>query len=883
MSELPSGTVTLLFSDMEGSTLLVRELGEAWPEVLQQQRELCREAWAAHGGHELGTEGDSFMVVFATAEAAVAAASDAQVHIAQARWPQSATVRIRIGVHTGSPMRSAEGYVGLDVHKAARVSAAAHGGQVLISEATGVLVEDALPAEHGLLDLGEHQLKDIPHRLRLLQLLGPGLERDFAPLKTHGGAGSLPALLTPTVGRDGEVGELQELLIEKQVRLINLTGPGGTGKTRLATALAASLADQYEDGIYFVPLASATSVDDMWAAMARVLDVPADGQVPPGFFDYVGQRRVILVLDNLEQIADADSVCRELLEAAPHVSIVATSRRALYVEGEHDHEVPPLPLPGGVDLDEASLDEIAASGAIQMFLDHAKRAKRTFELTPENAADVARLCSALDGLPLALELVAARVRLLSPSALLSRIDQALDLTTSDRSRGDRQRTIRGAIEWSYRLLTEPQRSVLDHLGVFEGGADLEAIESVVPPEEIAGHDLVDVLFDLVAASLVRVHDTDDGEPRFSLLETVKRFTRDQLAGNGTLSSAEARHAQLFYDRAKRLYEDEVALAQPFLIDLDNYTAVVERGAVGIVDPDWYDEGVPPLHALALLSRQAWMAGRIHVCAQWSRGALSWAETASDEAGRLSLNVTLAKALIDSGGLRDCLALLKSGRSGSSVSSGSALPNWVDVAAQTAEALGESVWAQFELGQLDDAQAALDELERLNLASGPSRRELDKARYVVAYSRGDLVEARRHLEVWMQGHPDPVKSANNLADLDLKLGHLRRAQTRLAEAASAACTQSDPLMIIIFSATFAAVIGAEHPLLCARVYGAYERARVVEALPDTSWGEAEDAEVLAAIRPLVSPEDWESAWAQGSTESLTDLLREMAALPPLRRD
>lgn len=871
MAELPSGTVTLLFADVEGSTALVRELGEAWAEVLQRQRELCRQAWAAHEGHELGTEGDSFFVAFATADQAVTAAVDAQRALAAQPWPGTTPLRVRIGIHTGSPMRTGEGYVGLDVHRAARVSAAAHGGQVLVSEATLALLTDGRDHQ----DLGEHALKDIPHRIRLHQVVAPGLERSFPPVRTQGGAGSLPTLMTPTVGRQGELAELRALLVDEGVRLVTLTGPGGTGKTRLATALAGEVAEAYPDGVFFVPLESATTGPEMWSGMAQVLDVPADGQVPPGFFDYVGHRRVLLVLDNLEQIADADAVCRELLVSAPHVSVVATCRRPLHVEGEHDHAVPPLLLPPD---DGSTFEEIAASGAVQMFVDHARRAKRTFELTPDNAADVAGLCAALDGLPLALEVVAARVRMLSPKALLVRIDQALDLATSDRSRADRQRTLRGAIEWSYQLLDGPHRTTLDHLGVFDGGADLEALGAVVPPERLEGQDLVDVLFDLTEASLVRAQETDDGEPRFTLLETVRRFALDQLGRQGTLDAALARHGQHFYDKARALFEASIPGSPSFLADVDNFDAVLERGAVGITDPDWYDGEVPPRHVAALLIAAADDAGRIHSVLAWSRLALGWTHLPDDDLGVSAVTGRLAEALVDTGRPRDSLALL--GEVSRPQPAGDRpLPEWVDPAVQVIFHLHTTMQAWFECDESEQAAPAIAELEQLDPPTRRARRWSHIAQFLYTYSSGDFERALAILEaesIW----DDPARTANNLADVELQLGRRRAAQARLAEAAVAASELTDPKLLIIYAATFAATVGPEQPLLCARVYSAYERARVVEAFPDTPAGEEEDARVLAEIRALVSPEEWDAAWAQGATENLPDLILEMAALPSL---
>ncbi|MEJ7741248.1 MAG: adenylate/guanylate cyclase domain-containing protein [Nocardioidaceae bacterium] len=314
MVELPSGTVTLLFSDVEGSTVLLSRLGPAYTEALDGQRQVLRTAWSAHGGTELGTEGDSFFVVFSTAEGAVAAATQAQRELVTFPWPGGERVRVRVGMHTGTPAVHDGGYVGMDVHRAARVAGAAHGGQVVVSSATAELVTSCLPDGVGLRDLGRHQLKDIAQAEHVFQLTIDGLQGDFPPLKTLGAASSLPVPATALVGRDGELAELAALLRTPGVRLVTLTGPGGSGKTRLAIGAAEQLVDVFLDGLYFVPLAAVTTTDVMWTTIAEALDVPPEGRIPPGFFSHVAHRSALFVLDNLEQANGADAVVVELLE-----------------------------------------------------------------------------------------------------------------------------------------------------------------------------------------------------------------------------------------------------------------------------------------------------------------------------------------------------------------------------------------------------------------------------------------------------------------------------------------------------------------------------------------------------------------------------------------
>ncbi|MBA2446352.1 MAG: tetratricopeptide repeat protein, partial [Nocardioidaceae bacterium] len=546
MAALPSGTVSMLFSDMEGSTSLLSRLGDAYVQALDGQRQILRASWARCGGVEMGTEGDSFFVVFDTAEAAVNAAATAQASLLGFEWPAGAQIRVRMGIHSGNPLVHDGGYVGMDVHRAARIAGSAHGGQVVLSSATAGLVTEHLPAGAWLVDLGSHQLKDIASTERLFQLCAPGLPTEFPPLKTLGAASSLPVPATSLVGRDGELAELRSLLCSAGVRLVTLTGPGGTGKTRLAVGLAKQLVDAYPDGVYFVPLATITGAHSMWTSIAEVLDAPPEGRIPPGFFDHVGHRSALIVLDNLEQIAGADSVVADLLAAAPQVVLITTSRRPLHLTAEHEHSVPPLELP-----DEHTLEGIERSGAVQLFVERAQKAKASFRLTSDNAADVAAICVRLDGLPLAIELTAARSKLLSPRAALARLDQSLDLRSRDVDRPDRQRTLRQTISWSYDLLTTEQQAFFRRLGVFAGGADLDSIGAVMVDLPEAA-DPLDIVTDIIDVSLAVVSEGIDGEPRVHMLETVRAFALDALDAAGELPESRRLHAEQYLAVARPL-------------------------------------------------------------------------------------------------------------------------------------------------------------------------------------------------------------------------------------------------------------------------------------------------------------------------------------------
>jgi predicted ATPase/class 3 adenylate cyclase len=532
VASLPAGTVTLLFSDIEGSTALLSRLGPAYADALDSQREIMRRAWSEHEGVELGTEGDSFFVAFASAPEAVTAAAQAQRDIASQRWPGGETVRVRIGMHTGTPAVHGESYIGLDVHRAARIAAAAHGGQVVVSSSTAALVGSSPSDGIRLHDLGAHRLKDFPMPERLYQLTIDGLERDFPALRTLGAASSLPTSATPLIGRDEDVDDVVGLITSGEARLVTLTGPGGAGKTRLAIAVAERLAAHA--GVFFVPLAMNTSAESAWAALGEQLDLPDDRRTRDGLLDAVAGRDAAYVLDNLEQLERADEIVAGLLDASPGSVVIATSRRPLHLEAEHEHPVRPLALPSAAGVDDAT-----ASPAVQLFAQHARRSQPRFAVTSQNAADVVEICRRLDGLPLAIELAAARAKLLSPRALLSRLDRVLDLSDPGRQRPSRQRTLRDTITVSYELLSEPMQTAFRRLGVFAGGADLAAVEAVVCEP---GDDPLDLVAELVDASLLTAVEGPDGEPRVEMLETVRAYATELLREHGEHDDAQRRHA-----------------------------------------------------------------------------------------------------------------------------------------------------------------------------------------------------------------------------------------------------------------------------------------------------------------------------------------------------
>jgi len=487
---LPTGTVTFLFTDIEGSTRLLHELGDRYAEVLADHRRTLREAIAANAGVEVDTQGDAFFVAFSRASDAVEAAAQAQ------RSLDAGLVRVRMGIHTGEPSVTDEGYVGMDVHRGARVMAAGHGGQVLLSQTTRELLDDGFE----LRDLGEHRLKDLSAPQRLFQL-GDG---EFPPLKTLYQT-NLPVQPTPLVGRERELAEAGGLLREN--RLVTLLGPGGSGKTRLALQLAAEAVEDFEQGVYWVPLQAV--VDPQLVAPAVAQAVGAKN----GLADFLGSRRTLLLLDNLEQLLDSAPALADLLRATSGVKILATSREPLRLGGEQRFPVEPLP-----DHD-----------AVALFVERAYAVDPGFQPSPA----VAEICRRLDGLPLALELAAARTSVLSAEDLLARLESALPILTGGaRDVPERQRTLRATIEWSHQLLDEAEQRLFRRLSVFAGSFDLDSAEAVSDAD-------LDTLQSLIDKSLVRRW----GSGRYGMLETIQEYALERLeaAGETNISRRHAEH------------------------------------------------------------------------------------------------------------------------------------------------------------------------------------------------------------------------------------------------------------------------------------------------------------------------------------------------------
>jgi predicted ATPase/class 3 adenylate cyclase len=546
--ELLTGIVTFLFSDIEGSTRLAQHLGSRWPAVLDRHQALLREAFVSAGGVEVGTEGDSFFVAFPSPVSAVVGATDALRTLAAEPWASDAEVRVRIGMHTGEASIGTDGYVGLHVHRASRIASAGHGGQALLSDATRTLLEDRLPDGVGLRDLGEHRLRDIDRPEHLWQLVVDGLQTDFPPIGSLGGVtNNLPTRLTTFLGREREIAEVQALLADH--RLLTLTGPGGTGKTRLSLEVASRSMDAFPDGVFFVELAAIRDAELVPTTVAQTLGLAdrAGRSTSERLADHIGSRCMLLVLDNFEQVTEAAHQVRDLIEAAPNLTILVSSRSVLRVSGEQEYPVPPLGLPDPANL--PSLSQLSQYEAVALFIERARAVKPEFAVTNENAPAVAEICVRLDGLPLAIELAAARIRIFTPQAMLDRLGDRLRLVAGgSRDLPERQRTLRGAIAWSHDMLGETDRALFACLGVFVGGGSLDAIERLCG--EVVGDDVIAALDSLVEKSLVRQWEGVDGQPRFGMLETIREYAVEQANAAGRWDLLRERHAELFLELAE---------------------------------------------------------------------------------------------------------------------------------------------------------------------------------------------------------------------------------------------------------------------------------------------------------------------------------------------
>jgi predicted ATPase/class 3 adenylate cyclase len=651
--EPASGTLSFLFTDVEGSAGLWDRFPREMKPALERHDAILRAAIEKSSGQVVKTTGDGFMAVFASAVDAVSSSLEAQRELAAAPWGETGALRVRMGLHSGEADVRGGDYFGPTVNRAARIMTAGHGGQVLLSAAAAALVVDRLPDGMTMRDLGEHRLKDLGRPERLFQLVGPGLAAEFPPLATlNRRPNNLPTETSGFVGRDAELEEIGKYLADDGVRLLTLTGPGGTGKTRLALRAAADQIDVFEGGVFFVDLAAARDTGSMLLAIARAIDVvETHGRgLAEELTASLRDRHVLMVLDNFEQVTAAAPTAAQLLRDCPRLKLLVTSRQALRVRGEHLYPVPPLSLPAA-SARTRSAAQLARFEAIQLFVERAQEVKPDFQLTDANAEAVAEICLRLDGLPLAIELATARINLFSPQALRDRLGSRLQLLRSGaRDLPERQQTLRATIEWSYQLLEPGEQRLFELFSVF-AGATFEAVVSVADHVEQvtnAGSDPTDSIASLLDKSLIRQTEPDNGGPRLVMLETIREYAAERLGDLPDFKSAAARsHATWFADFARGEWADLTSqLREPALAamaaDIENLRIAWSHW-VAAGDLDQLNKLVDSLWLV--YDARGWYQATIELSNDLLSGLAATPSTPERAAQEVTLRTSLARTLM----------------------------------------------------------------------------------------------------------------------------------------------------------------------------------------------------------------------------------------------
>ena len=867
--------------------------------ALLRHDEILRGVMEGHDGYVFKTVGDAFCAAFPTAPDALEAALEAQQALLDEEWQQVGALRVRMALHTGATEERDGDYFGPPVNRVARLLSAAHGGQVLLSAATHEMVRDLLPADVALMDLGERRLKDLFRPERVFQLIAPGLLSEFPPLSTlEARPNNLPMQPTPLVGREKEVEEVEEHLRSEEVRLLTLTGPGGTGKTRLALQAGADLLEEFEDGAFFVALATITDPALVSSTIAGPLGVEESAEQPlmETLRSYLKEKHLLLVLDNFEQVLEGAADVGELLAVCPKLKVLATSRIPLRLYGEQEYPVPPLALPDPRVL--PPLEVLTQYEAVRLFVERARAVKADFAVTNESAPAVAEICARLDGLPLAIELAAARVRILPPQKLLQRLSERLKLLRGGgRDLPVRQQTLRGTIDWSYDLLDEEEKTLFGRLSVFAGGRTLEAIEEICDPG--GDFDILEGVESLAEKSLLRQEEGAGGEPRFVMLETVHEYAREKLEESGEAEKMKRVHAEYFlaladeaeprlrgaaqFEWLERLEAEHDNLRTALSWSLGSRDATLGLRLAGMLSRFWYvgnhlSEGRRWLEEALMKGGEAPPDTRAKML--WVMGNLA-SEQGDQERGRSSLGEALAlyRELEDKKGIAESLSNL--GRiemwRGDHDRAKAPLEEGLEVARESGDewtigyALNlRAVWAHDE-GDLEGANALWEEALALGRKLGDTLRvcsvltNMGYAECVLGNHEraealvGEVLTLSREMN-------DTFGEASGLLALGIAKmqgGELERAEALLEESLvlhRELGLDRDVAECLEIMAEVAGGLGEERR--AARLWGA---AGTLRQATDNPWMPSErrlHEPYLSAARSRMEESEWSEAWQEG---------------------